>query len=166
MTEEKINELEVVEQINLLGAIASVFLAIGLGVSAVRALLYGDNVYSLINMIFGLALTAIVIVLAFIIHRKGKLIRLPLSSIFLARRKLIPGEESYMETAYNQSIFNSWLFTLIVEMLFLGVSRIKIFPGTFYGCTTLSLMFGVFGISYLIIYLRSEKLNSVENAHE
>ena len=71
-----------------------------------------------------------------------------------------------METAYNQSIFNSWLFTLLVEMLFLGFSRIKIFPGTFYVYTTLSLMFGVFGISYLVIYLRSEKLNSVENAHE
>ena len=164
MTEEKINELEIVEQINLIWSIAAVLLS--MGVSAVRALLYGDNVYSLVNMIFALGLTAIIIVLVFLMHRKTKLIHLPLSKLFSLRRRVIPGDEGYMEFAFGQAVFNAWLFTLIVEALFLGVSRIKIFPGTFYIYATLALLFGVFGISYLLMYFRSEKLTSVENAHE
>ena len=166
MTEYKVNELEILEQINLMWSIAAVLLAAGLGVSAVRALSYGDNVYSLVNMIFALGLTAIIIALVFLMLRKAKLIHLPLSRIFSFRRRVIPGEEGYMEFAFGQAVFNAWLFTLIVEALFLAVSRIKIFPGTFYLYTTLSLLFGVFGISYLLIYFRSEKINSAENAHE
>ena len=118
-------------------------------------------------MIFALGLTSIILILVVLIYRKSKLIQhLPLSSKFSMRRRVIPGEESYMELAFSQAVFNAWFSCLLVEALFIAVSRIKIFPGTFYLYTTLSLLFGVFGISYLLIYFRSEKINSAENAHE
>ena len=166
MNHMTMSDSEVLEQINLLAAIGFTVVAIHFCIMSIEVLLYGLGPYTQFSKLFGYGVGLIVISLTVVISLKYRLIKhLPLSTLFAGRRVPLR-DDGYMETALTHATTISWLLTMSSLALFIFISKFKVLPGTFYLYALLSLTLAGFGISYLVIYLRSGKMSSEGNINE